>query len=248
MHKMDARLKTVALIWLTLLIGSAGVPGLILLSIGIIALFSLSRLNVRVLKSMAMVLIWLSFFYIVVSGWEWEAGWQIWRGHWSEAGLRQGEMIVWRVLMIFSLTRVFLAVTKPLELGLSIAWFLNPLARIMPKASDGILLITLTLQFIPLLIEEAAQIWKARAAKGNLKTSLFGRGAEMLKLVQPLLLLSLRRAEELAENLLARGYQTGRYRVIGNTSWRKADTAGGIILGIWSIAVMLTIFLPVSFF
>ncbi|MDR3288688.1 MAG: energy-coupling factor transporter transmembrane protein EcfT [Peptococcaceae bacterium] len=238
LHRLDPRLKVVALIGISLLISLAGISGLLILSLGVALLGKISRLSYRSLLSIVGAAFLLGLFYLWGMGWESTQGWRLWQGHWSVSGLSAAGMMIWKIFLIFSLTRVFLAVTKPLEMGLSIACLLNPLAKRSRRAADFILLLTLTLRFIPLLAEETGQLWKARAAKGKTPASFAGRCGELLRLVPPVFLISLRRAEELAENLIARGYQPGRYRVVRLNSWQRTDSVALIIWLIWSGVVM----------
>jgi len=56
---------------------------------------------------------------------------------------------------------------------------------------------------------------------------------ELIQLIIPLILLSLRRAEELAENLMSRGYGSGNYRTLILHERTTADLVGVIIIGVW---------------
>lgn len=141
--------------------------------------------------------------------------------------------------MVFGLTRLFTAVTMPLEQGSGIAYFMNPLICITPKAADFALLLTLTLRFIPLILEEATLIWKVRALKGEWPSSWFGRSRELIQLFVPLILLSLRRAEELAENLMLRGYASGNYRTLMMHERSLKDRVGMVILGVWVLIILV---------
>lgn len=239
LHRLDSRLKTAGLVTLSLLTTTAHQGGLVSLTLGILLLCILSETSWREIRPLAVVIVLIGLFYSLALGWTWPQSWFFWQGYWSLAGLEQAAIIIWRISLIFILTRVYMAVTSPSEQGLSIAFFITPLARITPKAADFSLLLTLTLRFIPLLLEEAGMVYKARMAKGNYPLGLGSRVRELAGLLIPLLLISFRRAEELAENLLARGYVSGGYRILSVTEWEKRDSIGTVLLAGWTILTLL---------
>lgn len=233
LHHLDPRVKVGGLAVLSLLISLTHWRGLVLTSLGILALIFISRTPLKCYRSLGLVLIGLGVFYGLAAGWVWPENRPFWMGYWSVQGLAQAGDMLWRIALIFGLTRLFAAVTMPLEQGLGITYFFNPLIRVTPKAADFALLLTLTLRFIPLLVEEATLLWKARMTKSEWPASMLLRSRDLIKLIPPLLLLSLRRAEELAENLTARGYATGQYRTLLFHTWAPSDRWGVIILGLW---------------
>lgn len=239
LHKIDPRLKIGSLVALGLLITTVGWGGLICLTGGLIVIICFGPLPFRAFKSVLKAGIVLGLFYTIIMGWNWEEGWLFWQGTWSREGIVQGLIMSWRILLVFLLTRIFTAVTLPSEQGVGIAFFFRPFYRLTPKAADFALLITLTLRFIPLLLEEAALLYKARLAKGDLPAKWTGRIKELAVLLLPLLRITLRRAEELAENLIARGYVSGSYRVLGTKVWDSRDTWVVVILVLWCIGTLL---------
>lgn len=181
----------------------------------------------------------MGLFYGLALGWVWPENRAIWFGHWSMEGLVQAVDMLWRIALVFGLTRLYTAVTMPLEQGLGIAYFFNPLIHITPKAADFALLLTLTLRFIPLIVEEATLIWKVRALKCEWPHSWVKRSGELIQLIVPLILLSLRRAEELAENLMSRGYGSGNYRPLILHERTSRDRFGVLIVGVWGILLLI---------
>ena len=178
-------------------------------------------------------MVWLGIFYCLATGWVWPTHGPFWHGHWSEAGLLQALLMLWRILLIFALTRLFAAVTLPVEQGLGIVYFFTPLAKRSAKAAEFALLLTLTLRFIPLIQEEAALIWKARLLRGKWPVSWFGRTREIMQLFVPLILLCLRRAEELGETMLARGYGSSSPKMFFLHKKSSLNFRSGIIIGVW---------------
>ncbi|WP_083642374.1 energy-coupling factor transporter transmembrane component T family protein [Desulfosporosinus metallidurans] len=239
MHRFDPRLKVAGLAFVSLLMTVTGWQGLALSSFALLGLVFLSRTPLKIYRSLIVVMLWMGLFYGLAAGWVWPANRAVWYGHWSPEGLVQAAFMLWRMVLVFGLTRLYTAVTMPLEQGLGIAYFLNPLIRITPKAADFALLLTLTLRFIPLIIEEATQIWKVRALKLEWPSSWLKRSWEFIQLIVPLILLSLRRAEELAENLILRGYGSGNYRTLMLNERTSKDRLGVVILGAWGLILLI---------
>ncbi|NMA68261.1 MAG: energy-coupling factor transporter transmembrane protein EcfT, partial [Desulfitobacterium sp.] len=220
------------------LITTVNISGLISISIGLLILIRISEMGIKSISRVIKAGIFLGGFYILVMGWTWE-GWTFWQGNWSYEGLLAGVIMAWRILLVFILTRIFTGVTSPSEQGIGIAYLFTPFYPLTKKAADFALLLTLTLRFIPLLLEEGAMLYKARLAKGSLPTNWGGKVQEITRLLFPLLRITFRRAEELGENLLARGYVSGGYRVLATKEWDQKDTIGVVLILIWGTLTLV---------
>lgn len=240
MHRLDARLKAAGLIWLSLCITWSSWQSLIVNTMGLLFLIVLSRLPIRLFRSSLYAFIGLSLFYILASAWTWDPNEAYWQGFWSWENVGATGILIWRIGLVLLLTRLFAAITPPLEQGVGIAYFFNPLIKVFPRVADFVLLLTLTLRFVPVLLEEAQLLGKARILKGEWPKSRMQRAIEIIRLIPPLLLTSLRRADEVAENLLARGYTAGTYRSISFTEWTLADRIGLSILLLWPMLLFLS--------
>ena len=239
MHQLDPRVKVGGLAFLSLMLTMTHWQGLALTSIVLLGLVVFSRTPFKIYRSLIVVLIWLGFFYGLAAGWVWPENRAFWYGHWSLSGFIRAADMLWRIALVFGLTRLYSAVTMPLEQGMGIAYFFNPLIRITPKAADFALMLTLTLRFIPLIVEEALLIWKARALKSEWPHSWVKQSRELIQLIVPLILLSLRRAEELAENLMLRGYGSGNYHTLMLHERTFIDFIGVLVIGVWGVLLLI---------
>lgn len=239
LHQLDPRVKVGGLAFLSLLVTMTHWQGLALTSFAILGLVAFSHTPLKIYRSLIVVLIWLGLFYSLAAGWVWPENGAVWEGHWSIEGFVQAADMLWRIALVFGLTRLYAAVTMPLEQGMGIAYFFNPLIRITPKAADFALMLTLTLRFIPLIVEEAFIIWKARILKSNWPHSWIKQSWELIQLIVPLILLSLRRAEELAENLMYRGYGSGNYRTLILHEQTSRDRFAVLIIGVWGVLLLI---------
>lgn len=88
----------------------------------------------------------------------------------------------------------------------------SPLTRLGIPTHDLVMVLQVTIRFIPFLAQAAERIAKAQASRGaewgTGKAGLLARTRQVLPLILPLFLTSLRRAETLALAMDARGYAT----------------------------------------
>lgn len=87
---------------------------------------------------------------------------------------------------------------------------LTPLRRIGLPTHDLVLMVQVTLRFLPYLAQAAERIAKAQASRGadwgTRKGGLISRARQVVPLLVPLFLISLRKAENLALAMESRGY------------------------------------------
>lgn len=226
LHNMDSRLKVGILTGVSILMTFAQEPGLFLTTLALVALIRISGTPWKIYRPVFWVLIPLGFFYVLAAGWIWSDLRHFWQGYWSMEGVKLALILVWRLALIFLLTRLFLAVTPPLEQGLGIAYYFTPLTRLTPKAADFALLLTLTIRFIPMIKEEGLFLWKAWSVQGNGSEGRFRAVRDMAVLLPALLLSTLQRAEEVGEGMQLRGYVSGNYQVVMLREWSARDSWG----------------------
>lgn len=132
----------------------------------------------------------------------------------SREGLYQGLTAAGRVLFLLVAAFLLTATTSPLNLARGLQHLLQPGRKLKLPAEELSLMLTLALRFVPTLLEEAERISKAQAARGfSLEgENLFKKGMGLLPLLVPLFVSTLKRAEDLAQALEARGYQPGSVR------------------------------------
>lgn len=121
----------------------------------------------------------------------------------SPDSLRTGGITVWRLALILAFAALFTSVTRPGDLQAAILWFLRPFPFL--PARKIALMATLTLRFLPLILDQAEEVRTAtRARLGNGCRNPFRR-AKLL--VLPVVRRSLLRADDMALALAARGYR-----------------------------------------
>lgn len=228
-HKMDARIKLVLCLlfmvgiffvvsfvgfaWLTLFLGLAiGFSRVPLRSIlrsikGIIFLLALTAiLNIFFTKKGTLLCEWWVF--------------QIYDG-----GLIFAAKMLIRLTYLVMGSSLLTLTTTPVDLTHALESLLKPLRVIKFPVHELALIMSLTLSFIPSLIEETDRIIRAQKARGaNFDTgNLIKRAKAFVPILIPLLVGGFRRAEELANAMNSRCYEGSTKRTqmrVMKLSWR----------------------------
>lgn len=150
-----------------------------------------------------------------------------------EEGLRQGVFISIRFLVLVFMTSILTLTTSPISITDGIEVLLGPFKRFKLPVHELALMMSISLRFIPTLMDETGKILKAQMARG----SDIGSGPikERIKAVVPLLIplfvSAFKRAEDLATAMEVRGYRGGegrtRYRQL---DWRIIDSLSLVML------------------
>jgi energy-coupling factor transport system permease protein len=126
-------------------------------------------------------------------------------------------IMVLRLLSLMLLTSLLTLTTSTTELTHGLDRLLSPLKRLRFPAHELALVFTIALRFAPTLADELERIMKAQASRGadfgeQGRLRFVQRTVNLLPLMVPLFLSALRRAEDLALAMEARGYTGGRGR------------------------------------
>lgn len=150
-----------------------------------------------------------------------------------EEGLRQGIFISIRFLVLVFITSILTLTTSPISITDGIEVLLGPFKRVKLPVHELALMMSISLRFIPTLMDETGKILKAQMARGSDIGS--GPMKERIKAVVPLLIplfvSAFKRAEDLATAMEVRGYRGGegrtRYRQL---NWRFIDSLSLLVL------------------
>ncbi|SDC50625.1 energy-coupling factor transport system permease protein [Pelagirhabdus alkalitolerans] len=128
--------------------------------------------------------------------------------------IAQGIQISIRFFLLILFTSMLTLTTTPIEITDAIETLLNPLKRFRFPVHELALMMSISLRFIPTLMQEAEKISKAQASRGvDFKTGpIKDRIQAVVPLLVPLFVSAFKRAEELAMAMEARGYQGGEGR------------------------------------
>ncbi|MDO4542790.1 MAG: energy-coupling factor transporter transmembrane component T [Bacillota bacterium] len=127
----------------------------------------------------------------------------------SYEGLQQGINVIFRLIIILLVSNVVLTTTSPLEITNAISRIIKPL-RLLGIPSDQVaMIVSISIQFIPTLLEEADTIKKAQTARGAKfdSTKLLDKAKAVIPLIVPVFVAGFKRADELSLAMEARGYR-----------------------------------------
>ena len=150
-----------------------------------------------------------------------------------EEGLRQGIFISIRFIVLVFITSVLTLTTSPISITDGIEVLLGPFKRIKLPVHELALMMSISLRFIPTLMDETSKIMKAQMARGSDIGSgpVKERIRAVVPLLVPLFVSAFKRAEDLATAMEVRGYRGGegrtRYRQL---DWKWIDTCSFIVL------------------
>lgn len=218
LHQLDARGKILSLfILLAVVVGATSTCGFVLAFIATTLIVILSGLPGRaviiVLQKM-----WPFFLFIFLMNALFYDGtqpiWSWWIFRLSEAGMLQGISVVVRVALIIVLGNVLTLTTAPMDMTMAIESLIRPLKLIHVPTEEVAMIISVAVQFIPTLMEEADMIRMAQTARGAKFESknIIEKATSFFPLVIPLFLSAFHRADELSLAMEARGYRNAHDR------------------------------------
>ncbi|HEX9933864.1 MAG TPA: energy-coupling factor transporter transmembrane component T, partial [bacterium] len=157
-------------------------------------------------------------------------------------GLQRGLFYSLRMLNLLALAGLFTLTTSPLSLADSLERLLAPFKRLGIPAHEVGMTLSISLRFIPILIDEADCIQKSQTSRGaDWSGNPLNRIRGLLSIFVPLLVSSLRQANDLALAMDSRCYRGGKGRTsfqslkMGKRDW----TAIAVVLGCAAVCVGL---------
>ena len=156
-----------------------------------------------------------------------------------EEGLKQGIFISIRFLVLVFMTSILTLTTSPISITDGIETLLNPLKKVKLPVHELALMMSISLRFIPTLMDETDKIMKAQMARGSDLSagSLKDRVKAIVPLLVPLFVSAFKRAEDLATAMEVRGYRGGE----GRTRYRQLKWDLGDTFALLSLVVMVVL-------
>lgn len=140
------------------------------------------------------------------------------------------------------MTTILTLTSTPIEITDGMESLLAPFKKIGLPTHELALMMSISLRFIPTLMQETEKIMKAQAARGVEFTSgpIKDRMKAVVPLLIPLFISSFKRAEELAIAMEARGYRGGEGRTkLRLLQWRGLDTLMLVLLFVTAAILFL---------
>ncbi|AVQ97682.1 energy-coupling factor transporter transmembrane component T family protein [Oceanobacillus sp. M65] len=217
-HKLDPRTKITLIFFFVFIVFLANN----VVSYSILALFALasmvtSRVPIRfIMKGLTPVwfLIVFTFILHIIVTKEGTIWLEIYSFQIYSGGVFQGIAISLRFFLLILITSLLTLTTTPIEITDAIEDMLHPLKKVKFPVHELALMMSISLRFIPTLMQETEKISKAQASRGvDFRTgSIKDRAKAVVPLLIPLFVSAFKRAEELAMAMEARGYKGGEGR------------------------------------
>ncbi|MFT3951008.1 MAG: energy-coupling factor transporter transmembrane component T [Oscillospiraceae bacterium] len=255
-HRLDARVKLIlSFAFIVMLFAAKDAFGLAVSVVFMLGAFVLSgipfSLMLKSLKPMIPILIFTAVLnlFFMKSG---DVLFGFWKIQITTGGVSFTAFMLVRIIALIIGTSLLTYTTSPIDLTDAIERLFSPLKKIKVPVHELAMIMTIALRFIPTLIEETDKITSAQKARGAEIDSggLKSRVKALVTIIIPLLVSSLRRAEELALAMECRCYHGGEGRTrmkqlkLGiRDAWASAVTAafftGVILLNVANLAARL---------
>ncbi|MGT2930400.1 energy-coupling factor transporter transmembrane component T family protein [Streptococcus dentasini] len=236
-HRLDPRSKLLAMFIFILIIFWANnlVTNLIMTGFTL-SLIGLSRMKLSFflngLQSMFGIILFTTAFQMFFNH-QGQLIWQFGILKITDTGFQTATLIFMRFVLIISFSTLLTLTTTPLSLSDAVESLLKPLKPFKVPVHEIGLMLSLSLRFVPTLMDDTSRIMKAQRARGV----DFGEGSMVQKIKSiipiliPLFASSFKRADALAVAMEARGYQGGdgrsKYRRL---LWRWPDSLTILIM------------------
>lgn len=129
-------------------------------------------------------------------------------------GLFRTGFLLFRIMVVIILSSLLTFTTMTTDLNNGLEAVMKPLEWVKFPVAELSMMLSLTLRFIPTLLEETQKIMKAQASRGVefSESTLKKKIAQMISLLIPIFIISFKRAEDLANAMESRGYVIGDKR------------------------------------
>lgn len=229
-HLLNAisKIICVLLFTLTTLINDSLLYGIFLLGISSTVIY-LTNVPVKLyLKSLSKMKIFLIFIFLI--------------NILFRIDLATNILMIIKIVLVISYSSVLMLTTKPSEITNGLEKILKPLNKLNINTTKISLSISLALSFVPTIFDQANKILKSQASRGsdykslNLKNKIIA----IKSIVFPMINLSLKKADNLADTMEVRLFSFGGERTSYKaTKWTDFDSIAVLIHVILMIGVFL---------
>ncbi|EMC34300.1 energy-coupling factor transporter transmembrane component T family protein [Streptococcus mutans] len=243
-HRLDPRSKLLSmLIFIIVIFWANNVLTNLLMFVFTMILFFLSRVKIsfflKGLRPMIGLILFTTLFQVLFTQ-NGHVLFHLWIIKITDSGIGQAALIFMRFVLIIIFSTLLTLTTTPLSLADAVESLLKPLEPLKVPVHEIGLMLSLSLRFVPTLMDDTTRIMNAQRARGV----DFGEGnliqkiKSIIPILIPLFASSFKRADALATAMEARGYQGGagrsKYRLL---KWTYKDSLA--IVGICLLGFIL---------
>ncbi|TFB14697.1 energy-coupling factor transporter transmembrane protein EcfT [Filobacillus milosensis] len=246
-HQLDSRLK-ISIVFIYVIILFAAETSLNYLLFFILSILCMSLTQIKlsfIIKGLKPVwfLIVITFVLHIILTREGDIWFDIFGFPVYKEAIIKGFEIALRFFLLILMTTLLTLTTSPIAITDAVEELLSPLKKVNVPVHELALTMSISLRFIPTLIQEVDKISKAQASRGlDFRTGkMKDRVQAIIPLILPLFISAFKRAEELAFAMEARGYRGGE----GRTKYRElrfknADYIAGLSFILFLVGFIIT--------
>lgn len=214
-HRLDPRIKILFVLGLSIIIINNGLLTLFMLSLFLLSLIPASKLNfsniIEAIKPITFFFILFFFVHLFFTEGRSIPPFPIYYLDITYEGLYKGLLVIWQFGLLIICASFLTMTTSPDEFISGIERLLRPFNFLRISSHDIAIMISLALRFIPTILEEISTIKDALMARGMnfRKVSVIQKARAIKFLAMPLTTGTIRRGDELADAMEARGYRPG---------------------------------------
>ncbi len=217
LHRLDPRIKILSTLMLTIaLISADTMLELALLAIALLVLSSLSNIKIAeywkgITPFLFIIFITAVIKIFLVSG---NSVLSVWLINITAEGLKSALNLSIRLILIIYSAQILLLTTSIVSLTDGLGLLLRPLELMRFPVHELVMIMTISLRFIPVLLNESRRIRLAQISRGIdfQEGSIWERTQTYFAILVPLINASFQKANDLAEAMEARGYTAGKKR------------------------------------
>jgi len=242
LHRLDPRTKIVGLgVMLVVVAAYRPASGLVAGLIVVLGLVALARVNLGFalggLRPALPILLLLAALQLFL-GWgtatkDCHPLWSFWILRITPCSITVVIALLARLTALILLTSLLTLTSSVTELARGAESLMRPFQRLGVPADELAMVFTLALRFVPTLAQELEKLLKAQAARGadlGGGSNPIQRTRQLLPVLVPLFITTLRRSEELTAAMEARGYTGGQGRThYVRLHFRPVDTVALVI-------------------
>ncbi len=259
LHRLDPRVKIVGLVGLVITLvvlqSASGVLTGLLITLALIALAKIDlRFALNGLAPTLPILLFLAALQLFF-GWGARAAdcqtlWHFEILNVTTCSVQAVIVLLARFVALILLTGLLTFTSTLSELARGIEWLLRPFQRVGVPADELAMVFTIALRFVPTLALEMEKLLKAQAARGaNIQSGSnpVARTRQLLPVLVPLFIDTLRRGDDLTAAMEARGYTGGAGRThYVRLHFRRGDVIALVIVGVLVIGLLIAPFASID--
>jgi energy-coupling factor transport system permease protein len=234
----DARAKLLSAAGLTVGVSVIhSVAGLIVLGVGVVALLTVNGVSLRSYTQHMRLFVWLALLAVVLgTGPGGKTLLQMGAWRYTTGDALSGAWVGGRILLLISAVMWLSLTTSATDLVQGLLSLLAPLRKLKVPVDAFALAVLVALRFIPVIADEVRRVRQAQAARGvECVAGVRGIWRRTTSLIVPVFAAVIRRADTLADALVARGFRSG---VITVRLVTKLTLKDYILVGLcWMVAL-----------